>query len=310
LFKRFFLLFFLFGAAVAFSQNSLSLEAEIRSIEQKTNQEDPYQKHDAYARLANLKQLSGDYEGAARNWLEAAAAVPGSVDDDALFSCALCLALTGEWESASKALEPLLFKSADARFLEACVLAWREGDTSALLSIANAGDYEQKKAQIYFILWKTEKNDVWKQRLVAEFPKSPEAIIAVDSGFSVKTNPLWLFISSREVFSQMENAAQATPRNTQQSDAQTVKPVQLPDASIIQPAQPPDAVRLQTGVFSKQANADDLIARLKKAGFIPYIEKRLVNGNEMMAVIVPAGKDVNASIKELRDAGFDSFPVK
>jgi tetratricopeptide (TPR) repeat protein len=310
-----FLYLFLFCAVFTFSQNSLSLEAEIRSIEQKINQKDSSheQKHDAYVQLANLRQLSGDYEGAAKNWLEAAAVIPGSVDDDALFSCALCLAITGEWERASKALEPLLYKSANARFLGACILAWESGDISALLSIVNLSDYEHLRDQIYFMLWKTTDGDSWRQRLISEFPKSPEASIASDrtSVFSIKTNPLWLYVSSRDVFTQMESAARnitqaATTQNHSSPVSQPDVPMQT--APAVQP--PESAVRLQTGLFSKQVNADDLIAKLRKAGFNPSLEQRIVNGNVMWAVIVPAGKDVNISIRELREAGFDSFPVK
>jgi tetratricopeptide (TPR) repeat protein len=310
-------IFFLFPFFV-FSQNSVSLESEIRNIEQIVSNKDstPSQKHDAHVKLAGLRQLSGDYEGAARNWLDAAAAIPGNVDDEALFSCALCLALTGEWERASKALEPLLFKSADARFLEASMLAWRSGDISALLSILNLSDYAHLKAQIYFMLWKVSANDSYKNSLVAEFPQSPEAAVAADatSIFSVKINPLWLYISGRDVITQMETAAVSTITQTAALSSQTVTlPVaaQAPESAAQNVSAQEPSARIQTGVFSRQSNADELTAKLKQAGFTPMIEQRTVNGNVMWAVIVPAGNDVNVSIRELRAAGFvDSFPIK
>ncbi|MDR2729307.1 MAG: SPOR domain-containing protein [Treponema sp.] len=314
---------FLFRVFFVFSQNSLSLEAEIRNIEQKTHLKDSgsEQKHDAYVQLANLRQLSGDYEGAAKNWLEAAAAIPGSIDDDALFSCALCLAVTGEWERASKALEPLLFKSANARFLEACILAWKSGDISALSSIVNLNDYENLKTQIYFMLWKATGSDSWKQRLISEFPESPEAGIASDetSMFSIKINSLWLYVLSRDVFTQMENITRNITQAVTAAPVEHSLPVSQPGIPLqtapAPAARTPEkavetARRLQTGLFSKQANADDLAAKLRKAGFNPSLEQRIVNGNIMWAVTVPAGKDVNISIRELREAGFDSFPVK
>jgi cell division septation protein DedD len=97
--------------------------------------------------------------------------------------------------------------------------------------------------------------------------------------------------------------AQATPAPVSQIE---VKP-ELVQTS---PALPPNSVRLQTGVFGKEANAQALVTRLVKAGFLPSVEQRIVNGNPMWAVTVPAGQDTNRTIKELRDAGFDSFPVK
>jgi len=52
------------------------------------------------------------------------------------------------------------------------------------------------------------------------------------------------------------------------------------------------------------------VAKLRQAGFSPSIEQRIVNGNEMWAVIVSAVTDQGRAIRELREAGFESFPVK
>ena len=73
---------------------SVSLEAEIQNIERTIAGQglSPALRHESLVRLARLRQLSGDIEGAARNWLEAAAAIPGRIDDDALLACAYCLA--------------------------------------------------------------------------------------------------------------------------------------------------------------------------------------------------------------------------
>jgi hypothetical protein len=67
---------------------------------------------------------------------------------------------------------------------------------------------------------------------------------------------------------------------------------------------------LQTGLFSTEANARVLAERLKNSGFSNEIIRRQVNGVNYWAVTVPAGNDMNATIKKLKDAGFDSFPLK
>ena len=64
--------------------------------------------------------------------------------------------------------------------------------------------------------------------------------------------------------------------------------------------------KLQTGLYSQQVNADAQMEKLRKAGFTPFLEKR----NEKWAVVVSAGTDQGRTIRELREAGFDSFPVK
>jgi hypothetical protein len=86
---------------------------------------------------------------------------------------------------------------------------------------------------------------------------------------------------------------------------QVTVPVQpVPTTQTTAPAA--GTVRLQTGLYSQQANADKQMENLKKAGFSPLLESR----NEKWAVMVPAGADTNRTIAELRAAGFESFPVR
>jgi hypothetical protein len=287
------------AAGVIFAQNGVSVQAEIETMEKTLGRQDitGARRHEALVRLARLRELSGDIEGAAKNWLEAAAAIPDRVDDDALLSCAWCLAAMGEWERVSAVITPILHKYPQARFLEAAVNAARTGDVSALSAIAADPSYFQMKSRIYFILWKISGADVWKQRLIFEFPQSPEGRLAAENGslqLSVKPNMFWLYLAGRNTFSQMET----------QSFSQAAVPVM--SAPVMVPA---ESIRLQAGLFSRQDYAKELAENLKKAGFFPLIEQRIVGGNELWVVTVPAGRDVNDSIGDLKAAGFDSFPL-
>jgi len=303
-----------FGQQV-FAQTGVSLEVELKNIEAAANKQgvSAVEKHDALVRLARLRQLSGDIEGAARNWLEAAAAIPGRVDDDALLSCAYCLTAMGEWDRALTALEPLQAKSPRARFLDTAVKAIKTGDTSALSAIADNPEYSQLKAEILFVLWKTAKRDAserWRQRLVNEFPQTTEGRLAANQSSSVivRPSPFWLFAGG---YDSLTVLASETPKDTSavqtnvfQPSAQQTNAVQsVPQAAV-------SAARLQIGVFSRQANAQTQITNLRQAGFSPSIEQRIVNGSEVWAVTVPAGTDQGRTIRELREAGFESFPVK
>ena len=309
----------LFAAAAVFAQNSVSLEAEIQNIERTAARQGvpAAERHDALVRLARLRQLSGDIEGAARNWLEAAAAIPGSVDDDALLSCAYCLAAIGEWDRAAAALEPLLSKSPRARFLNISINAIKTGDVSALAAIAHNGEYSQMKGEIYFMLWKTSLGiyangshaETWRQRLIAEFPQTPEGRIAAGESSSaviVRPSPFWLFAGGLD---SLPLISESTPPST----AAAPQPAAAPQSPVPQApiAQAPDAtsqaaVRLQTGLFSRQANAQVQMTNLRQAGFNPSMEQR----GEMWAVVVTSGNDQVRAIIELREAGFDSFPIR
>jgi hypothetical protein len=49
--------------------------------------------------------------------------------------------------------------------------------------------------------------------------------------------------------------------------------------------------------------------RLSKAGFSPQIVRRQVSNDQYWAVTVPGASDINKTIMELKNAGFESFPV-
>ncbi|MCL2210648.1 MAG: SPOR domain-containing protein [Treponema sp.] len=316
-----------------FAQTGLSLEAEIKNLETAAVGKDipPAGRHDTLVRLARLRQLSGNIEGAARSWFEAAGAIPGRVDDDALLSCAYCLAAMGEWERAATALEPLLAKYARARFLNTSIKAIKTGDLSELAALADNAEYSQLKHEILFILWKlsdgaraaltTEESSpfqlgggaqMWRQRLIAEFPLTTEGRLAAaetSSSIAIRLSAFWLFAGGLD---SLPLAAAPAPGNipsaAQPASVTKTPPVEQPK---ITPAPALAAsIRFQTGVFGRESNAQAQITNLQKAGFTAAIEQRNVNGNQMWAVTVPAGADQTKTAAALRSAGFDSFLIK
>jgi len=346
------LIFFVcaFSLAQLPAQSNLgsSLEAEIQNIERLINRQGitPAEKHDALVNLARLRQLSGDIEGAAKNWLEAAAAIPGQVDDEALLSCAFCLTAMGEWDRATTALEPIVSKLPRARFLDLSIKAIRTGDTSQLAAIVDHPNYYEVKTEILFVLWKVSRgnsSERWRQRLVTEYPQTPEGQLASGlsaSSISIRPSPFWLFAGGLDSLPLAEskpagNPAQNVPQNAAQLPKQpTTQPQRTASTVTIAQAIPEDQAapapksaavasqppasqqsssssgKLQTGVFSRQENAQAQTDKLKGAGFSPTIEKRIVNNSEMWAVTVPAGNNQTQTVNALRAAGFDSFPVK
>ena len=318
-----------FGQRTVFAQTGVSLEAEIQNMEKAVNKQgiQPEQRHETLVRLARLKQLSGDIEGAARNWLEAAAAIPGNVDDDALLACASCLAAMGEWDRARTALEPLVLKLQRARFLDTCIKTIQSDDASALAALADNPQYSPMRNEIYFMLWKISSGQAaesWRWKLLAEYPQSPEGRLAageLSSTIIVKPSPFWLFASgldslplSAETFTAAKSSSSVIPQNPAPPVSAPVKEstpapqVSASPASVSAQAAVPasETAKLQTGLYSQQVNAEMQMEKLRKAGFTPFLEKR----NEKWAVVVPASPDQGRTIRELRDAGFESFPVK
>jgi tetratricopeptide (TPR) repeat protein len=296
-------------ACTLFAQ--VSLESEIQNIEKALNRQgiNAVERHDALVQLAYLRQLSGDIEGAAKNWLEAASAIAGQVDDNALLAYAYCLTAMGEWDRASAALEPLLPKMQRARFLDTGIKAIQSGNLSALVSLADDSADSQMKSEAYFLLWKLSKGQTaekWHQRLLEEYPQSPEGRTAAGEA-DIKTSPFWLFVGRMDSLeSEAAVRSSTTSSVSQSSSAVSASPQSSPAVQ----TNTSSGVKLQTGVYSMEENAHAQAVGLRQAGFSPSIEKRLVNNNEMWAVTVPSGADQNSTIRKLKAAGFDSFPLR
>jgi cell division septation protein DedD len=310
---------FLMCSGLVSAQNAGQLGTEIKILEQRLSAGiSSAERYSVLVSLAHLRQLSGNIAGAAVNWLEAAQANPN--DDAALITGAYCLTAIGEWEKAALALRPLLVPGKrglsvlQACYLDACLRAWSSsggGDASALVTLAVSSDFITLRPLIYYTLWRTVTGnpgirgggsaEQWKSRLLAEFPKSPEARVVstenAGASFSVSAvqSPLWLFLPG-SVGSAFTEPARPAP------------PSVAPPAVSAPPAAA--SVALQTGLFSRETNANTQSEALRKAGFPATVSRKLVNDVEYWAVTVPAGQDSKKTTQDLKNAGFDSFPVK
>jgi cell division septation protein DedD len=320
-----------------------SLGAEVQNIEKTL--ESPglsvAERRDALVRLARLRELSGDLEGAARHWGDAAAVEPGKPDDLSLIRGAWCLAAMGEWDRAESAVKTVLLAGRPgpallkARYLGALIEALGAANYSALETLAASPGLDALRPPAYYALWKLlgPAGASWKARLLAEFPRSPEARIAAseDAGageIGAAPAPMWLLFPGRDAVALSYPAAApgsappapAAPRQPGSAPPSPAAPRQPgsappPPAAPSQPgsAQPAPAARqavlLQTGLFSSEGNAQKQADRLRTAGFSPLITRRTVNGTEYWAAGVSPGQDLSQMTLRLKDAGFESFPV-
>ena len=287
---------------------------QIRSLEQRVSQNgiSTAERHDALVRLARLLQLSGNTAEAAAKWLEAATVNPQ--DDAALVAGAYCLAAIGEWERALQTVSSLIASGRQgqpllqARYLDACLRAKISGDVSLLAGLAHDPEFAGLHPLIYYTLWRiTAENpaisaagsaESWRTRLLAEFPNSPEALAAnpeTPTSVSVVQSPLWLLFPGTASASPAVASPPAAP---------------VPSAPTAPRATPASTTVLQTGVFSREANARGQADALHRAGFTATVSRKTVNNAEHWAVTVPAGQDANRTREALKRAGFDSFPVK
>jgi hypothetical protein len=196
----------LFLALPLSAQESFSFQTETVRLREiiASPQSAPRQKHDLLIELAELLRLSGDNEGAAAAWKDAAEAVPGERDDRAILEMAACLMAIGEWDKAASAVRLVLLTSRNApgiilraKYLGAQIEALAKGDTVALEFYLDDPDYASLKPAIYYTLYIVTKEETYRNRLVAEYPASPETRLLTDD-----TTPfpgaMWLLYPGRE----------------------------------------------------------------------------------------------------------------
>jgi len=290
--------FFLFILSPLFCQPStVSLASEIFRLETLAsgapgNSPAPsrQERHDAFLALARLHRLSGNPQAAISAYERALALFPN--DGQALLEQGRFLVSVGEYERADAAISALLNGERErdlvirGRHLHAQLHAFHSGNTRYMAALAEDSDFVEFHSGIYYTLWRLTGLASYRNRLIAEFPQSPEAKIATGS-VNFAATPLWLLFPGRD-------SIVLEP---------FVNPPALPAA-----AEPPGRL-LQAGLFSREANAQSFADQLRRAGFEPRIVRRQTGSDERWVVGVNGGSNENAMIRRLRDAGFEAFPV-
>jgi tetratricopeptide (TPR) repeat protein len=287
----------LLGLYVQGSAQILLVE-EVRRIEETVNisKLSPGDKQEAFIRLAQILQLSGNFEDAAKAWKNAALADSHNQHDTALVEGAFCLVGLGEMDQAEAQVKPLLQSKhpgtrIKARYLNAHIQAFRSGEFAPLRALLDDPDYEHYMPGIYYTLWKVSDIELYQSKLLSAYPQSPEALIikqeaAGNRPVSAQPSALWLLFPGREQV-RFEPLVSGTADSGTQQEAQW----------------------LQAGLFSKEDNAKAMATELKSAGFEAAVIPRMVKGTPFWAVTVPSGSDIHKTRVQLQEKGFEAFPV-
>jgi tetratricopeptide (TPR) repeat protein len=293
------------------SSGGASLASELERLEKSV--QTPAQKNSALVSLGQLYRLSGNRERAAQAYADAARADPAQLDAASLLEAAKLYISLGEYEQAEAGITAVLAANgasetilSGARLLRAELEAFKSEDIRPLAALAADTAYAARRSGIYYTLWRLSGDAAWRAKLLAEYPQTPEALAAAAdagdtaglTGVTLAASPQWLLYPGREALT---------------LSAPAVSPAASPPAAPAAPAASTVAASaaaiLQTGLFGKEDNAKSMADRLSTAGFTPHIIRRQVNGNEYWAVTVPNASDINRTIMELKNAGFEAFPV-
>lgn len=305
------------------------LAGEVQKISQILNKPgvSGTERHDALVKLARLYRLLGNLENSAQAWLDAALAEQGKQDDHAFLEGSLVFIALGEYDKARANLNTVLAGGGSpehfqrARYISAQLEAFN-GDARLLYQLLGDANYQEYQSSILYTLWRVLGEDAYRTKLLADYPASPEGRIAA-AGPALSAVPpaaqvgpvqsaMWLLFPGRD------SITLAPPTQV----APAPPPASPPPATVV-PAGPsllppvstklPDLGRdtpLQTGLYSREENARDMVRRLDNAGFTAAILSRTINGANYWAVTVPSGPDIQQTILRLKNAGFESFPLK
>jgi hypothetical protein len=305
------------GSGLSAQEGSLSGEFERNQGILEKAGASPEEKREAAIRLARLHGLAGNLEKAAGYW-DAAGKISekaaGVQRGTALLEKARLLIAQGEYEKAGGVLGDILAGKekggfiTEARFLSALAAFFRNGEEGPLARLAEEGDLGPLKSGLYYALWKFTGGEVWKARLLAEYPAGPEALIVRGGPIQPAAAPLWFLFPGREG---LGLSAPADPGPAAAVPGGTV-PARDPAAPASAPA--PEAgetkaAALQVGLYGREENARLMAERLENAGFTPSLRIRKLEDRSYWAVTVPAGEDGNAVMMRLKDRGFESFPL-
>ncbi|HRU28273.1 MAG TPA: SPOR domain-containing protein [Treponema sp.] len=248
----------------------------------------------AWLALAELQVLSGNFNAAAESFTEAAFSVQANRDDQALLRAALCYLYAGDVEHALSHIKTLLLTSRDnhvigeAQQMGLLIDIFR-GEGSALQNLeqlvkdpSQSGDI----SNLLYILYTLTGKEIYRDRITKDYSASLAAALLEGKSVTFKHSPLWLFGAS-------EPKAQLKP-----------EPALTPEEKA-----PSQEVQLQVGLFSQQSNAQQMLERLQKKGFKGTLGQRMVNNTQYWIITIPGGEKYNDTIMQLKDAGFEAFPL-
>ena len=266
---------------------------------------EPEALHSFYVALAGVEEITGNLESAQKYYQSASLALPEKKDFGSLLQSAVLLFELGNYRGAEA--QATVIK-------ETCRLDELVSAAEVLLSrVFLATDREDKSLQIAFSILKKETADLrpaallWvvelsgylgkselreraAERLISEFPDSPEA--AIYGGDIGRVPSPSVFIGLR----QTDNEAKAAETAIVDDTADQEEGVTL---------------SVQTGLYSVRENAEYALKDLEKEGFNAEIREREIGDSVYYRVLIAdVGPDqIDGVILELKEKGFEGFRV-
>ncbi len=279
------------------------------------------EKRSALAFLASVQEQAGLFTDAEKTFVEAAAigggdaeGMPKKSNEDLVVDAVRCALSCGNYSSADSYLNSAVRNSKNENIIATVKLyeQWSnlckaesqkdiEEPLALLTAYAKLDSMKSVRPSILLTLWHLGGEDKWASELKKSYPKSPEAAIVKGESQQLPS-PFWFFVPRKgsvvpEVAGQ--TIAVESPAAPKSSETKTESSKEASEKPLKQ----------QLGLFRDQANAKALVEKVTEKGFKAYIttEKR-ASGTTYYLVVVDENKNGTMG-NELRNAGFECYPL-
>jgi cell division septation protein DedD len=264
------------------------------------------EKKAALALLGNVREQLGLYASAAEAYQQAAFASGDAGDDALVLDSVRCFLSAGEAGSADALLAPLLKwkPSPQASLYDAWVRLCRGQIDSAAVMLRSwvpRSDMVGVRPLVLLTLWWAMDDENAGKLLTTEFPSSPEAsIVRVEA--VLLPGAFWYFLP-RPLSADAGNAAPAVTPPVQTADKTAANTPSADDTDNGK------ALWQQIGFFRNEAYAQDLMTKLRQAGFIPEILRQPRPSGTVYLAVVVRENTAGTIGTELKNSGFECFPI-
>lgn len=254
------------------------------------------EKKKLYIYLAQMYELSSNLQNAQLNYQNAALSFLNEIDYNLLLKSAKILILEGDIFLAESQLKEILTKSANDNILIDAELLYiilniLQEKNSPVKSIKTVDS--PKLLYIVYLIEKANSNltgmDNAKNKIITDYEASPEAALLRKK---ISELPDVLF------------SLGLLDKTGEQSSNETVE-------KGIMPSNPIKTFMIQAGSFKDQENAFYHSTDLISAGFEAVIEEQSINNSKYYKVLLyfHNADKMSETLKELKEKGFDGFPV-
>lgn len=296
---------------------------------------------------ATLEEQSGLYEDAGKSYAQAASIAAGDADgmkkvstEQIVVDAVRCCLCSGNFENADSYLNSAVRSSKDERIIayvnlysqwSALCKAEKTDDAKDSITLLKAyssmDSMKTVRPSVLFTLWYVTGEKQYSDSLQKEFPASLETAVVTGKA-QIMSVPFWYFMPHASTFGSTEvavapsepsklkslaadgsSSGSSSLKNNSSSDTASAGKTSSAKEQPKEDLSEGKITRQQCGLFGKEENAKNLVARLKEKGFTASITTETrASGNTYYIVVVDENKEGTMGLK-LRDAGFECYPV-